>query len=420
MNAEINLAEKLGQKLPPQLVDFLQLAGRKAADRREKAYIVGGVVRDLLLGLDNYDIDLTVEGDAVALARYLMGSASDRITIHKQFNTAKIRWHDWNIDFVTARSETYASPGALPEITPSTLEADLKRRDFTINAMAIGLSGKSYGMLYDPCNGKRDLADKKIRILHDASFIDDSTRIWRGLRYEQRFGFELEPHTLQLLQRDIPMLDAISGERICYEIDCIFKEQYPEKVFKRADRLGVLNRFHPGVKFDMHTEERFSQARERCCPDSPSTLLYWLLLTYDLDIETKEAMISRLRLPKLIAQPLRDCSAVKDRLSLLAAPEIKPSEIYHLLFGYSLQAVLANIIATETEESRAALCLYMEKLHGVKAIITGSDLLEMGVTQGPLLKKMLDAILDARLNGKASSREDEIAIVRKMQAEGSK
>jgi tRNA nucleotidyltransferase (CCA-adding enzyme) len=138
MNAEINLAEKLGQKLPPQLVDFLQLAGRKAADRREKAYIVGGVVRDLLLGLDNYDIDLTVEGDAVALASDLMGSASDRITIHKQFNTAKIRWHDWNIDFVTARSETYASPGALPEITPSTLEADLKRRDFTINAMAIG------------------------------------------------------------------------------------------------------------------------------------------------------------------------------------------------------------------------------------------------------------------------------------------
>ncbi len=414
MSTQINLKEKLEQKLPPRLVVFLQLAGRKAGDRNEKAYIVGGVVRDLLLGLDNYDIDLTVEGDAVALARELMGSASDRITIHKQFNTAKIRWQDWNIDFVTARSETYACPGALPEITPSSLEDDLKRRDFTINAMAIGLTGKSYGMLYDPCSGQRDLEEGKIRVLHDASFIDDSTRIWRGLRYEQRLGFELEPHTLQLLQRDIPMLDTVSGERICYEIDCIFKEKYPEKVFKRANRLGVLNRFHPDVKFDMYMDERFSQARERCYPNAPSTLLYWLLLTYGLDIEMKEMLISRLRLPKLIAQPLRDCSAIKDRLSLLAAPEIKPSEIYHLLFGYSLQAILANIIAGDIEESQGALTLYMEKLHNVKSIITGSDLLKMGITQGPLLKNILDAILDARLNGKAVSREDEIAIIRKL------
>ncbi|MDD4923806.1 MAG: hypothetical protein PHF74_03080 [Dehalococcoidales bacterium] len=414
MDAEIKLTDKLERKLPPQLMDFLKSAGKKAAERNEKAYIVGGVVRDLLLGLANYDIDLTVEGDAVALAHELLGNIAGTITVHKQFNTAKIELEGWNIDFATARSETYARPGALPEITPASLVEDLKRRDFTINAMAIGLSGKNYGTLYDPCNGKTDLQEGKIRILHDGSFIDDSTRIWRGLRYEQRLGFQIEAHTLELLKRDIPMLDSVSGERISYEIDCIFKEQHPERVFARAYRLGVLNKLNALIKFDKPMEEWFARAREMSYPNAPSAVLYWLLLTYNLDIDNRERFISYLKLPKRISQAFRDCSAVKDRLELLSASGISNSEIYRLLTGYSPQAITANIIAGDVEESRAALNLYMEKLRGMKTIISGSDIMQMGVEQGPQLKKMLDAVLDARLNGEVISREDEIAIVKKM------
>jgi tRNA nucleotidyltransferase (CCA-adding enzyme) len=416
MHEENELAEKLERKLPPQIMEFLKSAGRKAAERNEKAYIVGGVVRDLLLGIDNCDIDLTVEGDAVGLAREILGNTSGRITVHQQFNTAKIELDGWNVDFATARSETYARPGALPTITPASLQEDLKRRDFTINAMAIGLSGENYGKLYDPCNGKSDLGGKIIRILHDASFIDDSTRIWRGLRYEQRLGFLLEPHTLELLKRDIPMLDTVSGERIYYEIDCILQERYPERVFKRAYQLGVLCKLDSALKFEAGMEKRFALAREI---DNPhSALLYWLLLTYDMDIESKEGLISRLRLPKRIAQALRDCSAVKDRLALLAVPQIKASEIYRLLNGNAPEAVTANIIASGMEESRTALNLYLGKLRGVKSIINGNDIMKMGVEQGPLLKKMLDAVLDARLNGEVVTREDELAIVRKMLPEG--
>ena len=414
MQQEMKLAEKLERKLPPQLVDFLKSAGEKAGAHNERAYIVGGVVRDLLLGIDNFDIDLAVEGDAVSLARELLGDAAGSITVYKQFNTAKIELDGWTIDFATARSETYARPGALPEVTPASLEEDLKRRDFTVNAMAIGLSGEDYGRLYDPCNGKLDLEGKIIRILHDASFIDDSTRIWRGLRYEQRLGFQLEPHTLELLKRDIPMLDTVSGERICYEIDCILKEQYPEKVFKRAYRLGVLCKLDSSLKFDADMEKWFTRARNMSLPDVPSPALYWLLLTCNMDIENKEWLIARLRLPKRLAQALRDCSAVKDKLKLLAAPAIKNSEIYRLLCGTAKEAVTANIITTEMEESRAALNLYLEKLRGVKSIVNGSDIMKMGVAQSPLLKKMLDAVLDARLNGEAVTREDELAIVRKM------
>ena len=414
MQQEMKLSEKLERKLPPQLLDFLKSAGEKAGAHNERAYIVGGVVRDLLLGIDNFDIDLAVEGDAVSLARELLGDAAGSITVYKQFNTAKIELDGWTIDFATARSETYARPGALPEITPASLAEDLKRRDFTINAMAIGLSGEDYGRLYGPCNGKLDLEGRIIRVLHDASFIDDSTRIWRGLRYEQRLGFQLEPHTLELLKRDIPMLDTVSGERICYEIDCILKEQYPEKVFKRADMLGVLCKLDSSLKFDADMEKWFTRARDMSLPDVPSPALYWLLLTYNMDIENKEWLISRLRLPKRLAQALRDCSAVKDKLKLLAAPAIKNSEIYRLLCGTAKEAVTANIITTKVEESRAALNLYLEKLRGVKSIVNGSDIMKMGVAQGPLLKKMLDAVLDARLNGEAVTREDELAIVRKM------
>jgi tRNA nucleotidyltransferase (CCA-adding enzyme) len=411
---DIKLIEKLERKLPPQMLAFLKTAGKKAAERNEKVYIVGGVVRDLLLGIDNFDIDLAVEGDAVGLARELLENTSTKITVHKQFNTAKIELDGWNIDFTTLRSETYARPGALPEITPALLEEDLKRRDFTINAMAIGLSGENYGKLYDPCNGKSDLDGKLIRILHDASFIDDSTRIWRGLRYEQRLDFHMEPHTLDLLKRGIPMLDTVSGERICYEIECILKERYPEKVFKRAYRLGVLYKLDSSLKFDANMEKWFARAREVSLPDDPSSMLYWLLLTYNIDIEKKEGLLSRLRLPKRIAQSLKDCSAVKDKLDLLAAPAIKNSEIYRLLYGYSPQAINANIIASDTEESRVALNLYLEKLRYVKSAVKGDDIMQMGVEQGPLLKKMLAAVLDARLNGEAVNREDEIAIIKKM------
>jgi tRNA nucleotidyltransferase (CCA-adding enzyme) len=417
MQQEIDFAEKLEQTLPPQMVEFLKQAGEKAARRNEQAYIVGGVVRDMLLGIDNFDIDLTVEGDAITLARELLENEPGKITVHKQFNTATIEFDDWSVDFATARSETYDQPGALPKITPASLEEDLKRRDFTVNALAIGLSGKNYGKLYDPCNGNSDLQTRKIRILHDGSFIDDSTRIWRGLRYEQRLGFRLEPHTIELLKRDIPMLDTVSGERLSYEIECILKEKCPERVFSRAYRLGVLGSLNPFIEFASRKEEWFARAREMSYPNTPASVLYWMLLTYELDIANREKLISRLHLPKQIAQSLRDCHAIEERLEMLAAPKIKNSEIYRLLHGYSPSAIIANIIAAGKDESRAALKLYIEKLKNVKSTINGSDLLNMGIEQGPQLKRILDAVLDARLNGEVVTREDEIAVIGKFMAE---
>ena len=223
-----NLASKIEKQLPTELVDFMRRAGEVATSRGQSLYLVGGMVRDLLLERTNLDLDLVVEGDAINLAQQLRELYQGKITTHPRFNTAKLQWDKWSVDLATARSETYAKPGALPTVKPSSLASDLFRRDFTINTMAIELIPNHYGQLIDPHRGRDDLEQGLIRILHERSFIDDSTRIWRGLRYEQRLDFQLEPNTLRLLKRDIPRVDTISGDRIRHELELTLKEEFPE------------------------------------------------------------------------------------------------------------------------------------------------------------------------------------------------
>ena len=194
-----NLSSQIEKQLPAELVTFIQRAGKTAISRGQGLYLVGGVVRDLLLGQTNLDLDLVVEGNALELAQQLVEITQGKIITHPRFNTAKLHWDKWSVDLTTARSETYTKPGALPTVTPGSINNDLSRRDFTINAMAIELNPSHYGELIDLYGGREDLEHKLIRILHEKSFTDDATRIWRGLRYEQRLDFQLEPTTLKLL-----------------------------------------------------------------------------------------------------------------------------------------------------------------------------------------------------------------------------
>ena len=210
----INLSSQIIKQLPAELVRFMQVAGEVARRQGRSLYLVGGVVRDLLLERTNLDLDLVVEGDAISLASQLAASYQAEITTHPHFGTAKLKWDRWSVDLATARSETYPWPGALPRVKPGSLESDLWRRDFTVNAMAVQLDPGHYGELIDRYRGRYDLEHKLIRVLHGKSFTDDATRIWRGLRYEQRLNFQLDPTTLKLLKRDIPRLDTISGDRI--------------------------------------------------------------------------------------------------------------------------------------------------------------------------------------------------------------
>lgn len=406
----LNLVSKIEECLPAELIDFMRDASAIAAKRRQNLYLVGGVVRDLLLGKTTLDLDLVMEGDAIDLAQQLSPLYPGKLTTHPPFGTAKLQWRKWSADLATARSETYCKPGALPDVTPGSIENDLFRRDFTINAMAVNLSPDKYGELIDRHGGRDDLGHKQVRVLHDRSFIDDATRIWRGLRYEQRLNFRLEIKTLKLLRRDISMLDTISGDRIRYELECVLNEESPEKALRRADELGVLTSLLPSLKDDSWLAEKFRQARQLYRPNSPPLVLYMALLAYPLTDEKTTELISCLKLPKSTAKTLRDTINLKNKFDLLADPEITPGGIYSRLHNSSITAITANELASDSAVVRQHIHLFKDKLRYVKPILTGNDLNNMGIT-GPRTKEILNRLLAARLDGKVSSKEDEKGLV---------
>ena len=413
MTEIINLASKMEKRLPAELVDFMQVAGKIAASQEQHLYLVGGVVRDLLLGQTNLDLDLVVEGNAIDLAQQLAEINQGKITTHPRFNTAKLQWNKWSVDLATARSETYVKPGALPNVKPSSLSSDLSRRDFTINAMAIRLNPSHYGELIDRYEGRDDLEHKLIRTLHEKSFIDDATRIWRGLRYEQRLNFQLEPTSLQLLRRDISMLDTISSDRIRYELECILQEKRPEKVLRRAEELGVLSKLSPALKSNGWLAEKFEQARQISSPNPSPIGLYLALLAYPLTNEESEQLISFLRLSKSLAQTLRDTISLKAKLPSLANPELSPSSIYHLLHGYCSPAIIVTSLACKSPVAHQHIQLFLNKLRYVKSALTGDDLKRMGIAPGPQMKEILNLLHDARLDGKVTSKQEEVDLVKR-------
>jgi len=409
----LNLSSKIEKQLPVELVNFMRVAGEVAHSQGQSLYLVGGVVRDLLLGQTNLDLDLVVEGDAIELAHQLIQINHGKIITHPRFNTAKLQWNKWSIDLATARSETYIKPGALPTVTPSSINSDLFRRDFTINTMAIELNPSRYGQLIDIYGGRDDLNHKLIRILHEKSFIDDATRIWRGLRYEQRLNFQLEPATLKLLKRDIPMLDTISGDRIRYELECILREKYPEKALRRADELKVLPKLHPALKGNGWLAKKYEQARQLSSPNLPPVGLYLALLAYPLTNEQNEQLISYLRLPKSLAQTLRDTISLKAKLPSLANPDLSPSSVYLLLHGYSPLAITANSLACDSPVARHHIHLFLNKFRYIKPVLTGDDLKRMGIAPGPQIKEILQLLHEARLDGKVKSKQGEEDLVKR-------
>ncbi len=402
----MNLARQIEQYLPRHLLELVKDISGQAAKLGQRVYLVGGVVRDLLLGYPNYDLDLVVEGDAVKLAQKVAETSQAKLLAHHRFGTAKLRYENFTLDLATARKETYAKPGALPTVTPGTLKDDLIRRDFSINAMAMSLAANDYGELVDPHQGKNDLEHRLIRILHPKSFSDDATRILRAVRYEQRLGFELEAQTAQLLKQDIPMLDTISGDRIRHELELIFKEKQPEFVIKRLGELGVLPRISPFLKGDGWIAEKFDKARRLKKPvQLPS--LYFCLLIYSFSENGIEQLLTRLNISAKLSRAMRDTLRLKTKLPLLDKPSLKPSEIYYLLREYEPVAIQANAIASESPRVHRYLQLFLTKLRYVRTSLDGEELKRLGISAGPEMGKVLQILHKAKLDGEVSTKSDE-------------
>ncbi|MFH0942046.1 MAG: CCA tRNA nucleotidyltransferase [Chloroflexota bacterium] len=411
MAKTINLADKI-DSLPPPLKAIIGVAGEVAKRRVASLYLVGGVVRDLLLGRATLDIDLVTDCDAIGLAGEISAATDGKMTAHHRFGTAKIQYPGLSFDLATIRAEDYHHPGALPSVRPGTIRDDLFRRDFTVNAMAVRLMPTGYGELIDLYGGLDDLRQKLIRVLHDKSFCDDATRIWRALRYQKRLDFQIESGTLDLLERDISMLDTVSGDRIRYELECVFGEPEPEKVLREADRLGVLQKLHPGLSADQKMAPAFHRAREASQPDQPGFALYLALLADNLsDLET-DRLAGYLHLPKSAAKTLQDATLLKSRLAELEKTAVKPSVVSRLLSGYAPTALLANTLSAPAT-AKQQIERYLNRYRYVRPALNGNDLLALGVKPGPPVKETLARLRDARLDGEVTDKPGEIALVRR-------
>lgn len=417
MQSPANLKNKLEASLPPDALAFMQKAAATAGSRNEKLYLVGGAVRDLLLGLKSWDIDLTVEGDAIELAEKL-ASPESRVTPHPRFSTAKIELPDGIcVDIARTRKETYTRPGALPAVSPGVLTDDLFRRDFTINAMAIALNPEHYGELVDYYSGLYDLEHRLIRVLHDESFANDATRIWRAIRYGERLDFAIEEHTLGLLKRDISYLDTISGDRIRYELECVFGEDCPEKAIQKAGELGVLSKLNSHLCGNGILAVRFRRARDLSQPQKPPFALYVALFSYPLPAQEAEQLISYLRLNKITNRVLRDAGELRGKVSFLDDPALTPAQVYHLLYGFRPLAIEAVYIESNSMMAWQYIDFYANVLCKIKPYLSGKDLQQLGVPEGPEIKETLEMLLDARLNGETQNRENEEKLVKKWLAE---
>lgn len=434
----LRIATRLKQALSAALFTLVRRISRTAHEMNIVPYFVGGIVRDLLLGQAIVDVDMVVEGDAIALADRLADKLGGRVIAHKRFGTAKwiLSSRVWakvtdhvysadnlppSIDFVTARTEFYTHPTALPQVAQSSIKQDLHRRDFTINTLAIRLDPDHWGQLLDFYGGEEDLEEGTIRVLHSLSFIDDPTRILRAARLECRLGFQLDPRSEELIEDALPLLKRVSGDRIRHELELIFREEEPERALCRLDDLGALSRIHPDLQCDQWLKTKYRTMRE--CLEAETwklqhedaVFVQLALIACRLDLQGLRELSERLNVKRETETDLFLVYDLRQRL-----PELlelaRPSEMFHLLQPYGTRVLAVARMAADSEEARERLLRYQTEWRFVESEVTGDDLKAMGLEPGPLFGHLLSVARDARLDGEVSTREEEMDLIREMLA----
>jgi len=430
-----SVAEAMAQTLPPYLITLLQRIGQVAAQMAYPVYAVGGFARDLLLKHPNFDIDLVVEGDAETLARELAQEFGGRVRPHHRFGTAKWIWDEKafaagqplangapaSIDFATARTEFYEKPTALPIVERSSIKLDLHRRDFTINTLAIRLDGRHWGELLDFYGGRKDLEAGVIRVLHSLSFIEDPTRILRAARFEQRFGFTIEPRTAELMREAVDLLHRVSGPRLRHELELILLEKRPENALRSLHKIGVLQEIDHELSYDERTAEKFQALRQALSayPELPAAIeqLYFALWIYPLSPTAHERILDRLRLSSATAKLIKESERLRTRTSDILQPNIPPSELDRLLQPFSDAILLAARVASDDALFRERLRFYQDSLRPRKIHLSGDDLRRWGVRPGPIYRRIFRDVRAALLDGRIQTSEDEIALARRILAQ---
>jgi len=446
----LNLSEKLQQALPPARLALLKAIAEIAQEQRAALYIVGGFVRDLLLERPSLDFDLVVEGDGIALAHAVSAKLGGRITMHKRFGTAKwfisgqlpsssdapvppspLAPEDLpnTLDFISARTEFYTHPTALPTVERGSIKLDLHRRDFTINTLAMRLDGNHYGELHDYWGGLSDLQKSGIRALHSLSFVDDPTRMLRAVRYEQRYDFKIGDRTLELLLEARPLLDRVSGDRIRHELDNIIDEDSASQMLARLNQLGLLEAIHKDIIWDdriaaqiteleAHIPEEYWSLALKLQGARLKRALAYILWLIPLPIYRVQGVIKRLKLPRSLAETIRAACFIWHELPELANE--KPSAITTKLAKTPALAIYGMHQATDDPNARKILAAYAKKWKSITPQTTGYDLRDLGLAPGPTYKKILNDLRNAWLDGEVTTLKGEQRLLKKLIKKNSK
>jgi tRNA nucleotidyltransferase (CCA-adding enzyme) len=420
-----NVSSLIAEFLTKDVVVLLRTIGEVAEANGYTAYAVGGFVRDLLLRVKNLDLDIVVEGDGIHFAKKLADHFGGAVRTHEKFKTALVIMPDgFNIDVATARLEYYEYPAAMPTVELSSLKLDLYRRDFTINAMAINLNPEKFGTLLDFFNCQADLKEKRIRILHNLSFVEDPTRIFRAIRFEQRMGFSIGKHAEKLIKNAVKMnlFNRFFGHRCFIELKLIFSEENPIPAIRRMAEFDLLKFILPGLKLDKRMEKNLAETQRAMAwykllyLEEPCRQWQVYLFTILADSTYSELKLfcMKFEFPERHKRELLREKEATDKIlrELDRSRRLSNSEIYWLLQDRSHESLLYLIAMARKKSAKKAVSSFVTHLRHYRTHIQGVDLKEMGYKSGPIYKTILNHLLEAKLDGQVETRADEIKFVK--------
>ena len=424
-----NLSRLMSQRLERETVVLLKHIGETAAELKLNSFVVGGFVRDMLLHIKNLDIDIVIEGDGVFFARKLSEKSGGTVRTHEKFGTATVILPDKRrIDVATARLEYYEYPAAMPTVELSSLKLDLYRRDFTINAMAIALNPEKFGTLIDFFHSQNDLKERSIRVIHNLSFIEDPTRIFRAVRFEQRLDFRITRHTEKLIKNAVNMgiFNSFSGARFLSELKQILAVDNPFPALRRMDSFSLFPFLWPELRPNLKIDRRFIhviiQASRAVSwfkllylkTDCAFWAVYLLAIMSRSGTKELTAFCDRFEVSeqqrKMLVQQKNEAERIAE--GMLHRPYLKTSEIYWLLLNLENEGLLYLITIARKKHIKKAVSMFVTTLKNTKPMISGNDLKKMGFSPGPLYKTIINFIIEAQLDGQIHSKEDALTLVK--------
>jgi tRNA nucleotidyltransferase (CCA-adding enzyme) len=420
-----NINRFMNERLTDHIMNLLISAGEVADQLGYGAYAVGGFVRDLFLYRKNEDIDIVIEGSGIEFAKKFAALKDARVHTHEKFGTAVVIFpNGFKIDVTSARMEYYQLPADMPQVEMSSIKLDLFRRDFTINTLAVQLNPSRLGVLIDFFSAQKDLKEKIIRILHNLSFVEDPTRVFRAIRFEQRFGFTIGKLTSGLIKNAVKMdfFKKLSGRRTFNELRLILEEENPAPAIRRLHDYELLKIIHPDLKPSRKLMENFDSVKKVLDwhdllfleEDYLRWVVFFAVLVRQFDQEITREICDKFELAARYQVIFCDERMAADRclFTLNTAPSGENSFIYRQLSNFRVEMLLYMMAVTRNEDVKKAISVYFTQLRHMTTSIRGKDLKKMGVTPGPVYREILNAVLDARLNGRLKTRTDELNFVK--------